>query len=63
MNHIFRVIFDHTRGVFIAVSELTRNKIKSSKSSRSLSSTNPPKRLLSLSAIALLVGGGTSTLY
>ena len=28
MNHIFRVIFDHIKGVFIAVSELTPGKRK-----------------------------------
>ncbi|WKS98890.1 ESPR domain-containing protein [Gallibacterium salpingitidis] len=33
MNHIFRVIFDKTRGVFVAVSELTKShgKVKSEK--------------------------------
>ncbi|WP_082990941.1 ESPR domain-containing protein [Gallibacterium salpingitidis] len=25
MNHIFRVIFDKTRGIFVAVSELTKS--------------------------------------
>ena len=28
MNHIFRVIFDKTRGIFVAVSELTKRHIK-----------------------------------
>ncbi|WP_197494664.1 ESPR domain-containing protein, partial [Gallibacterium genomosp. 3] len=46
MNHIFRVIFDHTRGVFIAVSELTRHQSKASKNTHSSSSTNSPKCLL-----------------
>lgn len=33
MNHIFRVIFDRTRGIFVAVSELTKShgKAKSEK--------------------------------
>lgn len=28
MNHIFRVIFDKTRGIFVAVSELTKSQGK-----------------------------------
>lgn len=33
MNHIFRVIFDHSKGIWIAVSELTKahGKTKSEK--------------------------------
>ncbi|MFC0323323.1 ESPR domain-containing protein [Gallibacterium melopsittaci] len=42
MNHIFRVIFDHTKGIWVAVSELTKahGKTKSEKTTRSVSNVN-----------------------
>ncbi|WP_197494384.1 ESPR domain-containing protein [Gallibacterium genomosp. 3] len=38
MNHIFRVIFDHTKGIWVAVSELTKahGKKKSEKNAKAI---------------------------
>lgn len=42
MNHIFRVIFDHSKGIWIAVSELTKahGKTKSEKNANPVEIVN-----------------------
>ncbi|OBX04581.1 hypothetical protein QV06_06020 [Gallibacterium genomosp. 3] len=63
MNHIFRVIFDKTRGVFVAVSELTKNHGKAKSEKIVYSSNFSLSRIFSFSAIytAILVGGFFTT--
>ena len=49
MNHIFRVIFDHIKGVFIAVSELTPGKRK-----------QKSEKLAESQLVSNAIGGGIS---
>ncbi|MFC0322437.1 YadA-like family protein [Gallibacterium melopsittaci] len=64
MNHIFKVIFDKTRGIFVAVSELTKNHTKEKSEQIAEHSLSSPKRLrggvfsLTSASAVVLIGLG-----
>lgn len=58
LNQIFKVIYNHTLGKFIVVSELAKNKTKLSQTSTNQPQTKPANKLFQLSLLTFLIGGG-----
>lgn len=61
LNRVFNVVFNYSLGVFTAVSELSRRRIKTKSVSQSKSLQNVIRINLSRLTLGILIGCGVST--